>query len=329
MISCREIHQLFDQFSKDYAVQAVAYGGKEVSGQMQYSQPAISFFVDKKLPKSGQQSRLSDGRRILPSILKLQTEDVVTDVIPVSNGLPSITGVQTGKKLMTPGGKLKAGSQLGTMACLVKGLDNGDVFAITNEHVAQAVRKWVYFKRRTSTILRRRVSKLVLHEPDEDFLQFVDQPNALIRVDAALVGIKDSQLEKFTNQIPHFGKLDSIFSPNSTNLSEYRNALVGKGVYSYSWKSKKRFGEISHVYGVIQELSGAKKSLSCFLVRGKNGISPGLGGDSGKPWLTKVDGKNSIIGLHFGEFKQAGSLYAVATDFQSLADYWSFDLYPD
>ena len=332
MVHCSDIEKAATDYMSDYGVLGVGYGGKETGGTLDCDVSCLTFFVERKLPMKGQDSRLEDGRRVLPSVLNLQDTTIGTDVVALTDANLASVGMQTNKKIMTPGGKLQAGNDFGTMACLVERSD-GVSYALTNQHVPKTVGTWVYFKRNSLAILRRRASELFLYEPDEVFLGFEDNPNTDIRVDAALVSVDDTQLHLFKNQIPHFGAVESIFDSSAESLDEYKAKLVGKDVYSYSWKSKKRFGRISHVFCAFPQNGQGNIIACCFLVRGKNGVQPGLAGDSGKIWMTEVDGENAIIGLHFGElidnlgeFGNQGVRYATVTDFHLLSEHLEFEL---
>jgi hypothetical protein len=68
--------------------------------------------------------------------------------------------------------------------------------------------------------------------------------------------------------------------------------------------------------------------VACFLVQSNDDLPPGLLGDSGKLWMTQVNGSNQGVGVHFGVVADSptSSRFALVTELASLARFLDFSL---
>lgn len=324
-VASSDLQPLLTTFS-DRGVVGVAIGAKETAGKMDFTSPAITFFVAKKLDEAPGTGRLVDGRAALPPSLSINGSDIQTDVIPISTAIPGRIGVRTGKPVFVPGGLLGGQGGDGTMAMLVRRDTDGTVLALTNHHVAPAGTS-VQFIRDIHPFMIRPVERSLLHTTRQALFGDPVAANNRLRIDAAAISLDVSQHEMVANSVPHFGPIAGIAATATPSAADYA-MLIGQEVYSYSRIAKQRFGTISHTHFHYRERDGQPSSL-CMLIRGRNDVIPGFAGDSGKLWMRKGPAGNEALGLHVGEYLDgtSGTRYAAATDMDALSRLWGFTVH--
>jgi hypothetical protein len=317
-----EMPEIYRQFKSGSDIVGVAYGAKITGGKACPDIPCIAFFVRHKIKQLKSRSRWK-GTQALPEELRLEAGTVVTDVVDITTTTPEPTGVRTNKPVAVPGDEISYDGRSGTMACLVKDRATGQTFALTNNHVAPDVGQQAKFRRNGSGFLAMPVAKTVLHLADDRFMPFVDDPADQLRVDASLIGLREDKLDQFSNVAPHFGAVGAPFSAGYDSIEQYRASLDQLPVYAYSFNTKRRFGRITHVYGVLNDPIGGTLAKACVLIMGNNGVAPSAKKDSGKLWMTKVAGVNRPVALHFGSQELEGSRLAAASDFGAICKFWN------
>ncbi len=313
----QDLGKILRDFRSDGNLVGVAIGAKEISGTLLPERHAVTFFVTRKIPM-GPAGKLANGAAALPRQLPAGPTDVV-ELAPTGQGT---TGDRTGKPTFVPGGKLVSNGKEGTMACLVRDRQTGEVLALTNHHVA-ALGQTAGFFHLVTEIARGNVTRSQLHEKRTRF--FAGTGSGRVRIDASAVSIDSDDLQSFSNTVPHFGPV-AFIAPTPATAADYERDMIGRRVFSYSRLTKQRFGTISHVHYTFDD--GPRQSQFCFLVRGDGASVPGVPGDSGKLWMTKGAAGNAAIGLHLGLLNQGstGTPFAAATDLHALSNYWNFDL---
>jgi hypothetical protein len=317
-----ELPEIYRQFKSSSNIVGVAYGAKITGGKACPDTPSIAFFVRHKIERLKTSSQWN-GVKALPPELRLEAGTVVTDVVDITAETPEPTGTRTNKPVAVPGEEITYDGRSGTMACLVRDRTTGQTFALTNNHVAPDVNQQVKFRRNGAGFLAMPVAKTVLHLSDDRFMPFVDDPTDQLRVDASLIGLRDDKLDQFTNVAPHFGAVGAAFSADYDSIEQYRASLDQLPVYAYSFNTKRRFGRITHVYGVLDDPIGGTFAKACVLIMGNNGIAPSAKKDSGKLWMSKVAGINRPVGLHFGSQELEGTKLAAASDFGAICKFWN------
>ena len=319
----------FEKFKTSSGIVGVAFGPKEVSGQTANNPLAVSFFVRKKLPRKGARKYLADGRVRLPKFVELQGVRVSTDVV-VAGGQTSGEPPQPSlPQVNHAGGRISNLQLTGTIGCLVRRRDGPGISLLTNRHIALdpgTVLAIPDFQ--TSNAVAGNTSKSAGFVADEIFLPVFNEPQSYIDVDCALVDISSGVQDRFSAEIPNLGVPSGIFRPATSNPSAYLTSLLGLQVSSFSWKSGLRSGTISHVYYVYQQSSTGMQRVACFTVKSSDSGAPGLRGDSGKLWLTQMNGQNLCVGIHSGVVADdpQSARFSMATEFASLAKYMNFDL---
>ena len=321
-VSPDELQALLDKF-RGSGVIGVALGGKETAGAMDFSSPAVTFFVAGKLPEQASSGRLLNGSPALPPSLQLADTLIQTDVIPITAAAIGRTGTRTGKPIFVPGARLNGNGGDGTMALRVRRNADGVAMVLTNHHVASAG-STVRFMRDTQPLMQRPVERSILHGTRAALFGDATAGDIRVRIDAAAITLAPSQHDKVGNTVPHFGPVAAIAATATASSADYAT-LIGQEVYSYSRIGKQRFGTISHTDFHYRELDGTPSSF-CMLIRGNNGIVPGFAGDSGKLWMRKGPAGNEALGLHVGEYLDgaSGTRYAAATDLDALSRLWGF-----
>lgn len=317
---------LFESFEKDYGVVGVAYGFKEVNGKDDDT-PCATFFVEEKLPEEGGNSTLSSGQKILPKMVTLHSEKIFTDVVTIKTKNQGLTGSKSSGGIRRSGTRISNGGSTGTIGCLVKDASNTK-FVLTNSHIGISTGRKMYTP--TPWTVGAHIlttQKTIDFVEDEEFWAFTDTPNTVVDVDACLIKIKKSQEAAFQQDVPYFGAITGAFEPTTSDVKTYLKSLNNLDVFSYSWKSKKRFGKISHIFYTFRNIAG-KAVLANLLIRGSKNTVPGLKGDSGKVWLTKINGANYFVGLHFGEVRESSNSprFAMATEAHSLLNFLNVQL---
>ena len=320
-----ELHGLLETF-RDSGIVGVALGGKETAGVMDFSNPAVTFFVADKLPEQASGGRLLDGRPTLPRRLDLAETAIQTDVIPVTTATMGRTGTRTGKPVFVPGGRLSGNGGDGTMAMRVRRNADGVAMVLTNHHVASAG-STVRFMRDVHPLMQRPVERSILHGTRATLFGDATGASIRVRIDAAAITLAPSQHDKVGNDVPHFGPIAAIAATATPSSADYAR-LIGQQVYSYSRLAKQRFGTVSHTHFHYFEPDGAPSSF-CMLIRGNSGVIPGFAGDSGKLWMRKGPAGNEALGLHVGEYLDgaSGTRYAAATDLDALSRLWDFTVH--
>ncbi len=320
-----ELPDIYRHYASGSDIIGVAYGAKITANRADSQTPSIAFFVRHKIEqlKGAQQWR---GVQALPGELTLDAGTIVTDVVEVSSSTPPPTGVQTNKPRAVPGTEISFSGQSGSMACLVTDRATGLVFAMTNNHVAPAVHQLAKFRNNGTGFLAMPIEKTVLHLADDRFMPFIDDSDDVLRVDASLIGISDAKRDQFSNISPHFGAIGAPYSADYTSIEHYRASLDQRPVYAYSFNTKRRFGTVTHVYGVLNDPVGGTLAKACMLIMGNNGVTPSAPMDSGKLWMTKVAGVNRPVGLHFGSQELDGTTLAAASDFGAICKFWNLNV---
>jgi hypothetical protein len=316
---------IFRSYRDSCGIVGIAYGTKITAGRAQADTPSVAFFVGSKIEQLKTSSHWN-GIHALPGELTLEAGTIVTDVVEIGADAPPATGVRTNKPLLVPGDEITSDGKSGTMACLVRDQASGQVLALTNNHVAARGRQ-AKFRHDDQSQFAMPVTQAVLHLPDQDFMPFVDDPNDQLRVDASLIALRPDQVRRFSNVSPHFGSIGAPYQPDYSSLESYRRSLDQLEVYAYSFNTKRRFGRITHVYGILDDPVGGTLAKACLLIMGRDGIPPSDSRDSGKLWMTRVTGENRPVGLHFGRLEHAGSRLATATDFGALCRYWNLEVF--
>jgi hypothetical protein len=210
----------------------------------------------------------------------------------------------------------------GTLGCLVSSPDRPGIYAITNQHIGLGEGTAIAFPdfRTVGAIVGTTATSVGL-VADEIFLPPFHQPQAYIDVDSALVRIPPNFEDHFTSDIPYFGKPSAIFTPDLSSPTAFINSLLGRQVYAYGWPSGPRTGTISHVYYVYRRDPTGMEQVATFLVSSVDAGPPGIVGDSGKLWMTKVNGQNVGVGIHSGVVADSptSSRFAMVTELSSLA----------
>lgn len=320
-----ELPEIYGRYRASSDIVGVAYGAKITSGAARSDLPSVAFLVRSKIAKLKNRTKWRHVEA-LPPALTLQSGTIVTDVIDISSQTPEPTGVTTNKPVAVPGEEISYNGRSGTMACLVKDRVTGQTFALTNNHVAPDIGRQAKFRRNGAGFLAMPVAKTVLHLADDAFMPFVDDPADQLRVDASLIALHEEKLDQFRNVAPHFGDIGAPFGADYDSIEQYRASLDQLPVYAYSFNTKRRFGRITHVYGVLDDPVGATFAKACFLIMGNGGVAPSAAKDSGKLWMTKVAGTNRPVGLHFGSQELNGSRLAAASDFGAICKFWNLDV---
>lgn len=324
-VSPAELQALLETF-RSSGVVGVALGGKETGGVMDYSGPAVTFFVTEKRAEQPSGGQLIDGGPALPRRLDLAETAIQTDVIPIKAATVGRTGTRTGKPVFVPGARLNGNGGDGTMALRVRRNADGVAMVLTNHHVASAG-STVRFMRDTLPLMQRPVERSVLYGTRAELFGDAAASDIRVRIDAAAITLAPSQDGKVGNTVPHFGPVAGIAATAKPSAADYAT-LIGQEVYSYSRIAKQRFGTISHTDFHYLEPDGTPSSF-CMLIRGKNGMVPGFAGDSGKLWMRKGPAGNEALGLHLGEYLDgaSGTRYAAATDLDALSRLWAFTVH--
>jgi len=313
---------MYRRFQSGTGIVGVAYGPKEVNRDSRGQTPAVAFFVEKKLPIKGARRILADGRRRLPKYVELDGHEVPTDVIMVGAGTPATPGTRSPPQIYRAGGKISNMQLTGTLGCLVSSNNNAPgVYAITNQHIGLSAGSAIAFPdfRTIGAIIGTTTASVGL-VADESFLPPFDQPRAYVDVDSALVRIPSNFENRFSADIPNFGKPSAVFTPNLASPAAFVNSLLGLQVYAYGWASGPRFGKVSHVYYVYRRDPVGMEQVSTFLVSSADAGPPGIVGDSGKLWMTKIGGQNVGVGIHSGVVADSptSSRFAMVTELSSL-----------
>lgn len=319
-----ELQSLLAAFA-GHGVVGVALGAKEVAGRMDFDTPAVTFFVNEKLPAAPGTGHLVDGRPPLPNSLSLDATRIATDVIPVASATTGRTGTRTGKPVFVPGGHLSGNGGDGTIAMRVRRREDGVLMVLTNHHVASAGTS-VRFIRDIHPLMQRPVDRSILHGTRASLFGNPAEAGIRIRIDAAAITLAESQRDRVVNDVPHFGPIAAIARTASASAADYAT-LIGEDVVSYSRIAKQRFGTISNTHFQYLDGDGAPSSF-CMLIRGRDNVIPGFAGDSGKLWMRRGPGGNEALGLHVGEYLdgRSGTRYAAATDIDALSRLWDFTL---
>lgn len=307
-------------FAGEYGAVGVALGGKEVAGKTVPGSPtSVCFIVDRKLPRKGSRRRLSDGRRLIPKRCVLGDVSFPTDVV-----VSKETGTDGGDPAsarFSAGGALANASDLGTIGCLVEIPGEGGTFILTNRHVAISAGIKLFVPSRSAPsrieVATHAVEDLV---PDERLYPFLDAPATFFDIDAALVAIPPPAAHLFSPAIPTIGVPTLITATPTTSVLDYERSLRGRAVESWSWRSQRRHGRISHVFFMAPRTLGRPAVVYGFLIEGIGAI-PSQPMDSGKIWVERLpDGTVSILGLHQGSVPgPGGNRFAVASDVSAIA----------
>jgi hypothetical protein len=320
---------MYRRFQSEAGIVGVAYGPKEVNGDSRGHASAVAFFVKKKLATKGARRTLADGRRRLPKFVELDGNEIPTDVITVSTDAPASPGTRSPPQIYRAGGKISNMQLTGTLGCLVTSHDRPGVYAITNQHIGLSEGTAIAFPdfRTVGAIVGTTVSSVGL-VADERFLPPFDQPQAYIDVDIALVRIPPDFENRFAADIPNFGKPSAVFAPDLSNPMAFTNSLLGLQVFAYGWPSGPRSGTISHVYYVYRRDPTGMEQIATLLVSSADAGPPGIVGDSGKLWMTKVGGQNIGVGIHSGVVADSptSSRFAMATELSSLTRFLRIQL---
>lgn len=319
----------FERFKTSSGIVGVAFGPKETSGSTANNPLAVTFFVKHKTPVKGARKYLTDGRVRLPRYIEFQGTSVATDVVTTGAETPGDRRGRSLRQINRPGGKVSNLQLTGTIGCLVRGRGSASLSVLTNRHVALDPGTVMAFPDfHTSDAPAGITSKSVGFVADEIFLPVFNQAQSYIDVDCALIDIPLSVQDRFSADIPHFGVPAGMYNPAVTSPDAYLRSLIGLPVFSYSWRSGQRAGTISHVYYVYQKAPGGMQRVACFAVKSSDAGAPGIQGDSGKLWMTRMNGKNLCVGIHSGVVADdpVSSRFAIATEFASLSRYMNFDL---
>jgi hypothetical protein len=311
---------LYRRYRSGTGIVGLAYGPKEVSGTSRNHECSVAFFVRDKLPLRGTRRRLEDGRRRLPKFVEVEGSDIPTDVVTVNTNVSASPGTRSPPQVYRAGGKISNMQLTGTLGCLASSSVRPGIYAITNQHIGLSEGTAIAFPdfRTIGAIVGTTAASVGL-VADEAFLPPFNQPQAYIDVDCALVRIPPNFESRFVADIPRFGKPSAVFAPNLTTPAAFVNSLLGLSVYAYGWPSGPRTGAISHVYYVYSQNSGMEK-VATFLVSSSDAGPPGVLGDSGKLWMTKMGGQNVGVGIHSGVVADnpTSSRFAMVTELSSL-----------
>ena len=319
----------FNRFKAQTGIVGVAYGPKEVDKKADGNPAAVTFFVRKKLPRRGARRKLADGRLSLPKFVEFQGSDVPTDVVVTDAERVDAGHNRSPPQIFRAGGKVSNLQITGTVGCLVVQPGNPTMYALTNQHIALGPNTIVSFPDfHAGDRLAGVTSASTGLVEDERFLPLFDAPESYIDVDSALIRILPGTENRFSPEIPNFGKPAGIFRPSQASRDAYIASLMNRPVFSYSWKSGPRSGSISHVYYVYQSGTHAAQKVVCFLVKSADTGPPGLPGCSGKLWMTRENGQNLCAGIHMGVVADnaASSRFAMVTEFASLARHFNINL---
>jgi hypothetical protein len=324
------ILSLFKSFRDDSGIVGAAFGPKETNGKSKGNPHAVTFFVAKKFSLRGSRRRLEDGRKLLPRSVEFQGAQVPTDVVEINGSQAGASGTRSPPQTFRAGGKVSNMQLTGTIGCLVTQNGRPGLYALTNQHIALGAGTLMFFPDAgTIGAVVGTTDTNVGLVADENFLRTIDEPLSYVDVDAGLVQIPAQHVERFSPEIPVFGRPGGIFTPDLTSAAAYRDSLIGRDVFAYSWSSLTRRGVISHVYYVYSRNKEHVSSVACFLVKSLDDVAPGLPGDSGKLWMTEENGMNLGIGIHLGLVSDTptSSRFAMATEMAALARYLNISLW--
>jgi hypothetical protein len=317
-------HQLlsmYRHYRSQTGIVGVAYGPKEVEGNANGNDASIAFFVSEKLPVAGAKRSLADGRRRLPKFVESDGQIIPTDVVTTNSAAAADIATRSPPQTYRSGGKVSNMQLTGTVGCLVASNTHPGVYALTNQHIGLGPGTVVAFPdfRSIGAIVGTTTASAGL-VADEQFLPPFDQPQSYIDVDCALVRIPPNFENRFSPEIPIFGRPAAAFSPDIRTPAAFINSLVGLQVYSYGWPSGARGGVVSHAYYVYQRDPAGMAKIASFLVKSLDSGPPGVLGDSGKLWMTKINGQNFGVGIHSGVVADSpsSSRFAMSTEFSSL-----------
>jgi len=315
---------VYRRYSEETGIQGVALGPKEVAGTADAtSRSGIAFVVAEKKPRQGARRRLADGSKLLPRRVDAAGRRYVTDVVESAPAAAAGAKPRMQRTRFTAGGPLSGRGGIGTFGCLVQRTGSRWVYALTNHHVGGSVGRRVFFPSSMAPGAVGAATRFAVRSmADEAFEPFVDQPDVMFHVDAALPQVPHPQLPRFSPRIPTLGVPEAIFEPDESSAEAYAKSMVGTPVWAWSWNSKQRSGEISHVLYVTGSALPGVQLMYSFLVRGTGGVVPSLPRDSGKAWVTKGEGgRLELVGLHVGgaSLSDEPCALAVATDMHALA----------
>jgi hypothetical protein len=319
----------FKRFKPESGIVGLALGRKEVAGETAGNPHAVTFFVKEKLAVKGARRRLSDGRRRLPKFVELEGGTIPTDVVTTGAEQSSEGSDRSPPQIYRAGGKISNMQLTGTIGCLVARRQQPGIYALTNQHIGLGAGTQIAFPDFNADQAFIGVTDASLGlVADERFLPPFDNPESYIDVDCALVRVPPRFENRFSPDIPKFGRPTGVFTPHGADASAYVQSLLDKPVFSYSWKSGPRSGTISHVYYVFERGPADMVHVACFLVQSNDDLPPGLLGDSGKLWMTQVNGSNQGVGVHFGVVADSptSSRFALVTELASLARFLDFSL---
>lgn len=317
------VNRAFRQF-KDAGILGVALGAKEINFSTKGNPLSLAFFVRRKLPLRGASKRLSDGRLRIPESFEFQGLSIPTDVVTTEISGSGEGHIRSPPGIYRAGGKISNLQTTGTFGCLVSVKGRSEIFALTNRHISLdpgTVIAFPDFNSRAAVAATtfRSASEIA----DDQFLPFFDRPSSYVDVDCGIVRIASAVADRFSPDIPNFGQPAGIFQPSIAGPNQYLASLLGRRVFSYSWQSRKREGQISHVYYVYHRYGGIQR-VACLLIKSADDQPPGLPGDSGKLWMTRVGDANLGVGVHFGVVADnpTATRFAMATELASLARIW-------
>jgi hypothetical protein len=320
---------IYRRYRLDTGIVGVAYGPKEVSRDSRGQEPAVAFFVKQKLSLRGAKRILADGRRRLPKFVEVDGSEIPTDVVSVTADTPSDPGTRSPPQIYRAGGKISNMQLTGTLGCLVSSPDRPGIYAVTNQHIGLSEGTAIAFPdfRTVGAIVGTTASSVGL-VADEIFLPPFDQPQAYIDVDSALVRIPSNFENRFAPDIPYFGKPSMVYAPDRSSPIAFINSVLGLRVYAYGWASGTRSGMVSHVYYVYRRDPMGMEQIATLLVSSADSEPPGIVGDSGKLWMTKVKGQNVGVGIHSGVVADSptSSRFAMVTELSSLARFLRIQL---
>ncbi|BAT61927.1 hypothetical protein GJW-30_1_04489 [Variibacter gotjawalensis] len=323
-----DLQAVFARYAKAAGARGVAFGPKETLFSTQGNPNAVTFFVDEKVPLRGAKRRLADGRVKIPQSVTVAGQTMPTDVVVFTASEALTASTRSPAGTYRAGGKISNLQNTGTIGCFVRRDGDAGLFAMTNRHVALDIGTQIAFPSFDASFYYRGATAASTElVADEVFLPPFNGAAAYIDVDCALVRVPVQQEAAFTPEIPVFGAPQGVFVPNAASPQAYAQSLLNRPVYSYSWQSKARQGVVSHIYYVYQSAGGMQR-IACFLVRSIDQFPPGILGDSGKLWMTKVNGINQAVGLHSGVVAetQTGPRFAMARDFSAIARFFKVRL---
>jgi hypothetical protein len=323
--------ELINRYAVPSGVLGVAIGKKEVKRKVPPDSPyAVSFFVRGKEPRRGTRRILPSGRQILPPSVEIPTGRVSSDIVDVTAASEGTPPGRMQRARFTAGGPIGNRSELGTFGCLVRRKGDSYTYALTNRHVAIAVDEIVYFPSPSPEAIAAVTREAVGLIADEKFCPLIDSPNAYFDVDAALVQIPEDNRELFAPHLPTLGVPSGIFKPDFTSQETFRDCTVGKRVTSWNWRSRRRDGEISHIWYTTPSAPRQPVVLYSFLIKSTDGMPASMAMDSGKVWVETKGTDVSIVALHQGSIDlDVGARFAVATEMYSLAGLWGLEPAPE